>query len=474
MDAAGLIIEALKDPNLTPEARAGLVASLSVLTGGAPAVAPPSRVDSVNSTPAEPRPKARFIRENRERLTKGSIEAMALPERGERMVWDDDVRQLAVRLRPGGASWIVAIWDKDRRRKVSRTLGNVSKLTPEQARARAREVLGAAAAGEDIRRDIGLTVRQMVEAWHTEKKGALRTADEMAGKALDYLGSAADRPANDLRREDIGAIHHDIATKARRRVKKRIGGELVEVLVGPVGIPATADKWKATLRAIYGWARRKGLVSDNPCIEIDAAYDAAGRARTQYLHGDALRRFWTALEADRDADARDMVLMLLFTGQRRGNVLAMRWSDIDLKARLWTLGAADTKQRSAQTVPLVAEAVEVLERRRRMRGTCDYVFAAARLSKDGTHGPMHDSRVRDLWDRVCTAAEISDLRLHDLRHTAGSWLARLGANTAVRQKALGHKTAAMAARYAHLELDPVRDALQSMTAALTKEARGGK
>ncbi|NBU11911.1 MAG: hypothetical protein EBT40_00375, partial [Betaproteobacteria bacterium] len=48
-------------------------------------------------------------------------------------------------------------------------------------------MLGAAAAGEDIRRDIGLTVRQMVEAWHTEKKGALRTADEMAGKALDYL-----------------------------------------------------------------------------------------------------------------------------------------------------------------------------------------------------------------------------------------------------------------------------------------------
>ena len=66
------------------------------------------------------------------------------------------------------------------------------------------------------------------------------------------------------------------------------------------------------------------------------------------------------------------------------------------------------------------------------------------------------------------------MRIHDLRHTAGSWLARLGSNEAVRQKALGHQTPAMAARYSHLELDPVADAMQRMgdaiEAAATKPA----
>ena len=87
---------------------------------------------------------------------------------------------------------------------------------------------------------------------------------------------------------------------------------------------------------------------------------------------------------------------------------------------------------------------------------------------------MNETRLRDGWARICTAAEIQDMRIHDLRHTAGSWLARLGANEAVRQKALGHQTPAMAARYSHLELDPVAVAMQRMgdaiEAAATKSA----
>ena len=83
---------------------------------------------------------------------------------------------------------------------------------------------------------------------------------------------------------------------------------------------------------------------------------------------------------------------------------------------------------------------------------------------------MTEKRIRDAWARICAAAGIQDMRIHDLRHTAGSWLARLGANEAVRQKALGHQTSAMAAKYAHLELDPVSDAMQRMGDAITAAA----
>lgn len=83
---------------------------------------------------------------------------------------------------------------------------------------------------------------------------------------------------------------------------------------------------------------------------------------------------------------------------------------------------------------------------------------------------MSDTRPRDAWERITTEAGLEDVRIHDLRHTAGSWLARLGANEAIRQKALGHQTPQMAARYTHLELDPVADAVQDMASAIEAAA----
>ena len=185
--------------------------------------------------------------------------------------------------------------------------------------------------------------------------------------------------------------------------------------------------------------------------------------------GDGALGFWKALEEDADAEVRDVIKLLLFTGQRRGNVLTMRWADIDLSAGVWSLSAKQTKQAKAQTTPLVAQAREILQARFESAST-GWVFPAVRRSADGEVGPMSETRLRDAWARICGAAGIEDLRPHDLRHTSGSWLARLGASEAVRQKALGHSTPAMSARYAHLELDPVADALQRVANAVEAEA----
>ena len=148
----------------------------------------------------------------------------------------------------------------------------------------------------------------------------------------------------------------------------------------------------------------------------------------------------------------------------------MRWQTIDLQHGLWTVDAVDTKQRKVQTTPLTAQAREILARRFESAAT-EWVFPATRATgPDKKIGPMNETRLRDAWARICAEANITDMRIHDLRHTAGSWLARLGANTAVRQKALGHQTSAMAERYSHLELDPVADAMQRMGDAIEAAA----
>jgi integrase len=470
--AAAALIEALKSPALTDPERIALVTALQAVMG-APA-APAAPPAAASPPPAPPRPAASDkLRGERVSLTRTAIAAMPLPATGERLVYDTERPQLAVRLRPSGRSWIVITWDRERQRKTTRTLGKCSALTPEQARREADRMVGRVADGVDIRRerDESITVRALLQGWHTEKaKGGTRTADELRDKVLHYLGKLADRPAREIEREDIGAIHHDIATKARKRVYKRTGDEVRAVEVGEPGLPATADKWRATLHAVYAWGQGKGLVAVNPCEGIGQAFDAKTAQRTNYLRGDSLLRFWQALEADPDADVRDAIRLMLYTGQRRGNVLGMRWADVDLSAGVWSLSARQTKQKKAQTTPLVAQACAILSARFADAGT-PWVFPATRASTPGGElGFMSETRLRDAWARICAAAGITDLRPHDLRHTSGSWLARLGANEAIRQKALGHQTPAMAARYSHLEHGPVADALQRVANAVEAEA----
>jgi integrase len=460
--AAQALIQALAAPGLDDNQRGALTAALTAVLVGAPG--------GQGRTRRAPAPTA-DRKADAIRLGKESIAALALPARGERYVYDTECPQLAVRLRPGGKTYIVQTWDRERKRSVRVTLGKTDTLTPEAARQRARGMVAAVGEGTDIRRerDDGVTVRALIEAWHEEKSKTKSTATELRDKALHYLGKVADRPARGVQREDIGRIHHDIATRARKRVFKRIDGTVVAVEVGDPGLPATADKWRASVSAVYSWAMAKGMTASNPCEGIKQAFDAKHAARTNYLRGDELLRFWRALEADTDADTRDAIKLLLFTGQRRGNVLCMRWADVDLGASVWSLSARQTKQKRAQTTPLVGQAIAILQERWKSAST-PWVFPATR-----TVGPnkelraMSETRLRDAWARVCKAAEIEDMRPHDLRHTSGSWLARLGANEAVRKKALGHQTSAMSARYSHLELDPVADALQRAADAIETE-----
>lgn len=457
--AAHAIIEALKDPTLHPAARAGLVAALQAVTGTVPQTAASAAEKGKKAPPAK-------YRGERVRLTKTGIDAMPLPKSGERVVYDTDRPKLAVRLRPSGRSYIVMLWDRDRRRKVTRTLGKCADLTPEQARAQADRLIGKIADGEDIRRapERGVTLGELVNAWHDAKTKSTRTADEMRKKVLDYIGALGVRPVAQVTHEDIGNIHHAIATKARRRVVRRVADELHLVEVGKVGIPATADKWLAIVSSVYGWAQERGLVSDNPCKGIQKAFNAKEGSRNTYLHGEPLLRFWRALETDADRDVRDLLLLALYTGQRKGNVLSMAWDHVDLAAGFWTIPASQTKQKKSQTNALGSQACEILAVRHKSAGG-PWVFPASRGD-----GHMTESRPRDAWERITKAADIEGMRIHDLRHTAGSWLARLGSNTAVRQKALGHQTSAMAEKYSHLELDPVVDAMRRMGDAITAAA----
>jgi integrase len=189
------------------------------------------------------------------------------------------------------------------------------------------------------------------------------------------------------------------------------------------------------------------------------------QARDRFLQSDELPRFFAALAEEESDIARDDFLLSLLTSARLSNVLAMRWTDVNLAEGLWRI--PETKNGTPQNVPLTQEAIAILNERRR-KAAPEAVHVLAGRGKTG-----HYAEPRKGWERIIERAGLSALRIHDLRRTLGSWQAKTGASLAIIGKSLNHKNHATTSIYARLDLDPVRQSVNTATAAML-EAGGLK
>ena len=180
------------------------------------------------------------------------------------------------------------------------------------------------------------------------------------------------------------------------------------------------------------------------------------RSRERFLQPDEMPRFLEALAREPNPTFRDFVLIALLTGARRANAQAMRWEEVHLERATWEIPVTKTGDR--HTVPLSPEAVTIL-RHRKEHSVSEWVFPS--------HGESgHLVEPKRAWKVLLERAEIQDLRIHDLRRTLGSWQAADGASLSIIGKTLGHKNVSTTAIYARLNLDPVRQAVNSATRAM--------
>lgn len=212
---------------------------------------------------------------------------------------------------------------------------------------------------------------------------------------------------------------------------------------------------------MYSFAIEHGLFSGaNPARGIKSYPE---NERERFIQSDELPRFFQALAEEENPDMRDYFLISLLTGARKSNVLAMRWADVNLDRTEWRIPI--TKNGTPQTVALAPVAVEIL--RGREQGGA-WVFPG--IGKTG-----HLVEPKKGWCRVLARAGLSDLRIHDLRRTLGSWQAKTGASLSIIGKSLNHKTYQATGIYARLDLDPVRASVERaadamLTAAGIKES----
>ena len=179
--------------------------------------------------------------------------------------------------------------------------------------------------------------------------------------------------------------------------------------------------------------------------------ESEGRVRWITID-EAHRLIAAASKARKTQFLADFIVVALYTGCRKEELLGLECKRVDLKHRLVHLEGRHTKAGKRRSIPLAGEARAALLRRFRFRAEhcpdSPWVFAR----KDGTRG--HD--LRDSFSAACREAGIEDFTIHDLRHTCAAWLVSAGAPLAEIRDLLGHSTILMTERYAHLSPDNLR------------------
>ncbi len=202
--------------------------------------------------------------------------------------------------------------------------------------------------------------------------------------------------------------------------------------------PASVNRHLAALSAVLNTAAKEWMwLEDSPLRKVSRFKEPRGRVR--FLSDEERAVLLNACQQSAEPLLYPIVVVALSTGARRGELLNLRWKDVDFPRGFIRL--EETKNRERRAVPLTSHAMEV------MRG-----LASIRKIDDDRVFPFKFGvgSLRASWEQALIEAKIDDFRFHDLRHTAASYLAMNGATLAEIAEVLGHKTLQMVKRYAHL------------------------
>jgi len=314
-------------------------------------------------------------------------------------------------------------------------------MTIDQARRQAADTNAAIANGESI----------------NEKKRSVR--DEMTmGDLFDLYLERHAKVHKKSWKADIAQYDNHVNPWAGETKLSRIKKQDVQKLHVAIGKNSgiyAANRILALVHAMFARASDWGWSGTNPATGIRKFKE---QARSRFLESDELPRFFKSLAEETNITLRDYFLLSILTGVRRSNLLEMRWDETNLDRAVWVIPHEKAKTKENYHIPLVPEAVAILNQRNTARSS-GWVFPST--GKTG-----HLVEPKNAWKRILDRAGLTDLRIHDLRRSLGSWQAATGANLSVIGKTLGHKNVSTTAIYARLNLDPVRESMETATTAM--------
>jgi integrase len=388
----------------------------------------------------------------RQRLTDTIVRRLPPPLKGKQITPDSEVPGFGIRVTANGArSYVLRYTTRAAGRERTYTIGDATVWRTTDAREKARELRREVEDGGDPLGAIederaAPTMLDLIERFRAEHLPRKRpsTRGDYERMLANHIGPHFGQQTKiaDVRFEDIDALHRKITS---------------------TGSTYAANRCVAVLSKMFNLAVRWRMRPDNPAKGIERNTEFH---RRRYLSGDELVALTKALAKHFDKGAADAIRLLLLTGARRGEVLAMRWADV--ADGVWSKLPSSTKQKDHHQVPLSAPAQQLLaEIRKRQRPRAPFVFPG-----DGATG--HRVELKRDWAALCKAAGIEGLRIHDLRHSYASQAISGGASLALVGALLGHSNPITTSRYAHLMRDPLKEATERVGAVITAAGQPAK
>ena len=384
-------------------------------------------------------------------ISRRTVEALSAGER-EVVFWDHELSGFGVRVYPSGTKvYLVQTRSGGKSRRI--TIGRHGVLTAEQARRKAAQLIARIKAGEEPTRpqsppDTGPTIAEVAERYMKEHVAVRckRSTARACRCTLDryLLPAFGARPLGTIGREEVAALQY--------RLHKT---------------PTMANRVVDLLSRLFNMAEAWGVAPDggNPCRFVQKYKE---RSRERFLSEDEfgrLGRVLDELEAEGKvaANAVAAIRLLMLTGCRRGEIVTLRWEDVDLEAGELRLRDAKTGPRQVALSPAAVRVLSAILRH------ADYPWVIA--------GHKPGSRLSNLnasWLVVRARAGLEDVRLHDLRHSFASRALALGESLSMIGTLLGHRKVQTTARYAHLAQDSVKVSAARVAESLRADmARGG-
>jgi integrase len=204
--------------------------------------------------------------------------------------------------------------------------------------------------------------------------------------------------------------------------------------------PATSNRVLLMLKFIFNCAIRWEIlaVAANPCAGVSLFQDNGARER--YLTQEEVGRLLDELSSTSHVQVSQVILLLLYTGARKSEILRARWEHVDLNARMLMVPVSKSGRR--RHIPLSDSALEVLRELPRYEGV-PWVFYNPTTGKP----PVS---IYNAWDTIRNRVGLPEVRLHDLRHSFASFLVNSGSSLYEVQRLLGHYDPKVTMRYAHL------------------------
>ena len=372
------------------------------------------------------------------KLTKRAVDALETRPGKNYIVFDEELPCFGIRVMPSGKRFFLIQYRfKGRTRRYM--LGMFGPVAPEEARKQATILLGQVESGIDP----------------ADQRDAARragTVKELGKRFLDQYVPTRCKPttASEYKRSVELFINPKLGT---RRLADIIRADISELHYEMREIPYQANRTLGVLSKMFNLAEEWGLRPDgsNPCRHVKKYKETK---HERFLTGVEITELGKVLDAGEASGeethaAVACIRLLLLTGCRLREIQTLKWEYVDFDA--YCLRLPDSKT-GAKVVNVGQAAIDVLKDVARLEDN-PYVIV-------GTKPAAHLTDMQRPWRRIRKRAGISDVRIHDLRHTFASAGLALGEGLPMIGKLLGHTQVQTTARYAHLASDPVKQAAE--------------